>query len=244
MDKSLALLIDAENISSKYITTIIDEANKVGKLNYRRVYGDWTTNLLNGWKEACAVHGLTPVQQFSPVSGKSSSDFTLVIDAMDILFSRKVDGFCICSSDSDFTKLITRLKEDNMLLLGMGEEKTPINLVSSYDDFLYLDKFGVEEKEEATPEKKEVKKTTTKKKKTSITPLKEINRTLHNFIDEEADEEGWAYWGQVAEQLKKKYPGFHPRNYGKNKRDITFFLENKVIEKKTVNTSLYVRSKK
>ena len=243
MEKSLALLIDAENISPKYITTIIDETNKVGKLNYRRVYGDWTTTQLTSWKDAMSSYGLTPVQQFSSVSGKSSSDFTLVIDAMDILYSNKVDGFCIVSSDSDFTKLITRLKEDNMLLLGMGEEKTPINLVSSYDDFIYLDKFEVTEKEEVKPEKV-TKPKTTRRKKTSITPLKEINKALQNFISESADEEGWAYWGQVAELIKKKYPGFHPRNYGKNKRDITFFIDNKVIEKKITNTSLYVKYKK
>lgn len=246
MEKSLALLIDAENISSKYITTIIDEANKVGKLNYRRVYGDWTTPQLSGWKNACSEHALTPVQQFSSVSGKSSSDFSLVIDAMDILNSGKIDGFCICSSDSDFTKLITRLKEDNMNLLGMGEEKTPISLVSSYDDFLYLDKFGVEEeevKEEKVDKKPKTKKTNGKKKPTSITPVEDIYKALFNFIDQVSDDEGWAYWGVVAELMKKKFPGFHPRNYGKNQKVLTFFLNSKKVVTKTIGTSLYVKNK-
>jgi uncharacterized LabA/DUF88 family protein len=243
MEKSLALLIDAENISSKYITTIIDEANKVGKLNYRRVYGDWTTPQLGGWKNACSEHALTPVQQFSSVSGKSSSDFSLVIDAMDILNSGKVDGFCICSSDSDFTKLITRLKEDDMVLIGMGEEKTPNSLVSSYDEFLYLDKFTVEnhKEEEEKVEKKDVPKKNGKKVPSSITPVDEIYKTLASFIDQVGDDEGWAYWGVVAELLKKKYPGFHPRNYGKNQKVLSFFK--KQIITKTIDTSLYVKNK-
>ncbi|MBU1020503.1 MAG: NYN domain-containing protein, partial [Firmicutes bacterium] len=140
IDRSMAILIDAENISPKYIGLIIDEANKHGKLNYRRIYGDWTTVKLKKWKDACLKYALTPVQQFVSISGKNSSDFSLVIDAMDILYGGKTLGFCIISSDGDFTKLITRLKEDDMYLIGMGEEKTPISLVNSYESFTYLDK--------------------------------------------------------------------------------------------------------
>jgi uncharacterized LabA/DUF88 family protein len=248
MEHSLALLIDAENVSAKYITLIIDEANKKGKLNYRRVYGDWTTPQISKWKSVCIEYALTPVQQFSPVSGKSSSDFSLVIDAMDILNSGKVDGFVIVSSDSDFSKLITRLKEDNMSLLGMGEEKTPNSLVSSYDDFIYLDKLYSLEDEEAKAveeikEEKKAPKQSNKKLKTSITPLSEIYKTLNNIVDQVSDDDGWAYWGVVAELLKKKYPGFHPRNYGKRQKELTFFLSAKKLEKKVINTSLYVKNK-
>lgn len=243
MEKSLALLIDAENVSAKYITLIIDEANKKGKLNYRRVYGDWTTPQISKWKKVCSEYALTPVQQFSPVSGKSSSDFSLVIDAMDVLYSGKVDGFVIVSSDSDFTKLITRLKEDNMSLLGMGEEKTPSSLVTSYDDFIYLDKlFSLEDEQEETPKKKPTNGKA-KKDKTSITPLAEIYKTLYNIVEQVSDEDGWAYWGVVAELLKKKYPGFHPRNYGKRQKELTFFTAAKKLEKKVDKTSLYVKNK-
>jgi len=246
MEKSLALLIDAENVSAKYISLIIDEANKGGKLNYRRVYGDWTTPQISKWKNACVDYALTPVQQFSSVSGKNSSDFSLVIDAMDILNSKKIDGFCIVSSDSDFTKLITRLKEDNMSLIGMGEEKTPISLVSSYDDFVYLDKLYQLDKEEELEKvaAKEAKKPKANgKSKTSITPIESIYKTLHTIIDQASDDEGWAYWGVVAELLKKKYPGFHPRNYGKNQKVLTFIMNSKKITKKTIGTSLYVKNK-
>lgn len=254
MEKSLALLIDAENVSAKYITLIIDEANKTGKLTYRRVYGDWTTPQISKWKNACADYALTPVQQFSAVSGKNSSDFSLVIDAMDILNSGKINGFCIVSSDSDFTKLITRLKEDNMVLIGMGEEKTPISLVSSYDEFVYLDKLYqldnapvVLEEKEKVKKKPKAKKTNgaapvNGKTPTSITPLENIYKTLHNVIEQVSDDEGWAYWGVVAELIKKKYPGFHPRNYGKNQKVLTFFMNSKKISNKTIGTSLYVKN--
>jgi uncharacterized LabA/DUF88 family protein len=249
MEHSLALLIDAENVSAKYINLITDEANKKGKLNYRRVYGDWTQPQIGKWKKACTDYALTPVQQFSPVSGKSSSDFSLVIDAMDILNSGKVDGFVIVSSDSDFTKLITRLNEDNMTLLGMGEEKTPSSLVSSYNDFIYLDKLFSLQEEENEEEKIEEEKKTPKKSNgrkkdtTSITPLTEIYKTLHSIVEQVSDDDGWAYWGVVAELIKKKYPGFHPRNYGKRQKELTFFTIAKKLEKKVINTSLYVKNK-
>jgi len=257
MEKSLALLVDAENVSAKYISLIIDEANKTGKLTYRRVYGDWTSPQISKWKRACIDYALTPVQQFSSVSGKNSSDFSLVIDAMDILNSEKIDGFCIVSSDSDFTKLITRLKEDNMTLIGMGEEKTPISLVSSYDEFVYLDKLYQLDNAPEEEVKEPVKKPPVKKKpngvippvevvtleQTSITPLESIYKTLHNVIEQVSDDEGWAYWGVVAELMKKKYPGFHPRNYGKNQKVLTFFMSSKTIVNKTIGTSLYVKNK-
>lgn len=257
MEKSLALLIDAENVSAKYISLIIDEANKTGKLTYRRVYGDWTTPQISKWKKVCIDYALTPVQQFSSVSGKNASDFSLVIDALDILYSEKIDGYCIVSSDSDFTKLITRLKEDNMTLIGMGEEKTPISLVSSYDDFVYLDKLYLLDNAPVVLESKEpvrqktktkktngtVAKTTPTARATSITPLEDIYKTVHNVIEQSSDEEGWAYWGVVAELIKKKYPGFHPRNYGKNQKVLTFIMSSKKISSKTIGTSLYVKNK-
>ena len=248
-EKSMAILIDAENVSPKYIGLIIDEANKHGKLNYRRVYGDWTTTKLKRWKDVCLNYALTPIQQFTSMSGKNSSDFSLVIDAMDILNSGKVNGFCIISSDGDFSKLITRLKEDNMYVFGMGEEKTPISLVNSFESFNYLDimyKVIEEEKKEKMEKEKVNKKVLVKpkvvKKDTSITPESKVVNYLKILIHNERDEEGWAYWGTVADLLKKKYPGFHPRNYGKNMKELRFFKEMKEFNTKTENTSLYIRN--
>ena len=248
-NKSIALLIDAENISSNYIEIIIDEANKYGTINYRRVYGDWTTPQLNPWKTKISEFGLTPVQQYAYTVGKNSSDFTLIIDAMDILYSEKVNSFCIVSSDSDFTKLVTRLREDNMFVFGMGESKTPISLVNSCETFAYLDKMLKEApKEEVVEVDVKDQKTQTAKTKTkpvsSITPLRRIKQELTNIINANLEDDGWAYWSLIAQLLQKKFPGFHPRNYGDNTRTLQFFEKMKEFEVKKETTVSYIRNKK
>ncbi|MDF2700446.1 MAG: hypothetical protein K0Q49_2004 [Haloplasmataceae bacterium] len=237
-EKNIALLIDSENISAKYIGLIIDEANKYGTINYRRVYGDWTTNQLSPWKSKCIEYGLTPVQQYSYAAKKNSADFTLIIDAMDILYRGKVDSFCIVTSDSDFTKLVTRLKEDNMFVFGMGESKTPNSLVNSCEAFTYLDKM-VPQEETKEPE---IKKSENEE---SIPPLKTIISGLKNIIEANLDDDGWAYWGEVAQLFQKKYPGFHPRNYGNNsKTALKFFKDRQEFEFSQINTSMYLKIKK
>jgi len=246
-DKSIALLIDAENISPSYIEIIIDEANKYGKINYRRVYGDWTTPQLNQWKQKMNEFGLTPVQQYAYTSGKNSSDFTLIIDAMDILYSEKVNGFCIVTSDSDFTKLVTRLREDNMLVFGMGESKTPISLVNSCETFAYLDKMLSAMEIEEKPAKKKVSKVVEtvlqEANTTSITPLRKIKQELKNIINSNVEDDGWAYWSLIAQLIIKKYPGFHPRNYGKNMRPLDFFEKMPDFEVKKEDTVTYIKNR-
>lgn len=246
-NKSIALLIDAENISPSYIEIIIDEANKYGTINYRRVYGDWTTPQLNPWKSKVNEFGLTPVQQYAYTSGKNSSDFTLIIDAMDILYSEKVNSFCIVSSDSDFTKLVTRLREDNMFVFGMGESKTPISLVNSCETFAYLDKMLKSEPqvEEVVEVKTSKKKTTKTSSKTvsSITPLRKVKTELKNIINTNLEDDGWAYWSLIAQLLQKKFPGFHPRNYGDNTRILPFFEKMTEFEVKKQATVIYIRNK-
>ena len=257
--KSVALLIDAENISPKYIGLIVDEANKYGNLNYRRIYGDWTDSKLNSWKKACLNNALTPIQQFHSASGKNSSDFSLVIDAMDILNSGKVSGFCIVSSDGDFAKLITRIKEDDMIVYGMGEEKTPISLVNTYESFVYLDKmYKLEQQEEKAKKLKEAKElkeaklletkttktakavtkkvvTKSKAKDTSITPQKRIVGYMKMLINQASDENGLANYSRLMALFKKKYPGFHPRNYGQSMRTFEFWKSQKEFNTKIVN---------
>lgn len=247
-DKSIALLIDAENISPSYIEIIIDEANKYGKINYRRVYGDWTTPQLNPWKQKMNEFGLTPVQQYAYTSGKNSSDFTLIIDAMDILYSGKVNSFCIVSSDSDFTKLVTRLREDDMLVFGMGESKTPISLVNSCETFSYLDKMApsYDLDEKSGPKKKSAKvivEANQEQNKTSITPLRKIKQELKNMINSNTEDDGWAYWSLIAQLIQKKYPGFHPRNYGKNMRPLEFFEKMPNFQVKKEETVIYIKNK-
>lgn len=133
MDKEMrvAVLIDAENISSKYASTILQEASSLGNIIYKRIYGNWTTPVLSSWKKQLLENAIQPIQQYSNTTGKNSSDSALIIDAMDLLYQKRLDAFCIVSSDSDFTRLASRLREDEMFVLGMGEQKTPRSFISA-----------------------------------------------------------------------------------------------------------------
>jgi uncharacterized LabA/DUF88 family protein len=215
--KSIALLIDSENISPKYIELIIDEANKYGKINYRRVYGDWTTPQLNPWKNKINEFGLTPVQQYSYTSGKNVSDFTLIIDAMDILYSGKVNSFCIVSSDSDFTKLASRLREDEIYVFGFGEHKTPTSFRNACDDFLLTENLSVDEGEEAPgkPGSTKPEKPVKQSKQTEEVP--EIVKLLRRAYDHVQDDQGWAHLSATASFLKRAKSDFDPRSYGAKK---------------------------
>lgn len=230
---SVAILIDGENISPKYVEAIIEEALNYGRLNHKRVYGDWSKNIMSNWKKQCLEYGLSQVQQFSYTTKKNVSDFSLVIDAMDIMYGRKVDAFVIVSSDSDFTRLVTRIKENNILVYGMGESKTPLALVNSCENFTYLDKV-VSSTENGKKEEKD----------SSITPKAALLNYFGQIIQNEADEEGWAYWGVIVERVKKKYPGFHPRNYGNELKLDKFLAKTGNFEFKTEKSSMYVKSKK
>ena len=138
-DMKIAVLIDAENISSKYVNIILHEAASLGNLIYKRIYGNWTTSLLNSWKNELLDNAIQPIQQYSNTTGKNSSDSALIIDAMDLLYQKQLDAFCIVSSDSDFTRLASRLRESEMYVLGMGEQKTPRAFISACNKFVYLD---------------------------------------------------------------------------------------------------------
>lgn len=161
--KIIALLIDAENVSPKYIKVILDELSMYGTPAYKRIYGDWTCNDMSGWKKVLGEHSIQPMQQFGYTQGKNSSDSALIIDAMDILYERNVDGFCLVSSDSDFTKLAARLRESRMFVIGMGESKTPMAFKSACDVFKYLDVLmGMKAEPKAKPATREKKPTRAK----------------------------------------------------------------------------------
>ncbi len=235
-DYLLALLIDADNISPMYLDIIIGEANKHGKITNARIYGDWSQERLKTWKSKAEKYSLTFVQQYANLSNKGDvSDFTLVIDAMDILYSGKVNGFCIASSDSDFTKLIIRLKEDDMYLIGMGESKTPEVLVNSYERFYYLDKIL----DEIQPRKGKAELNGS----SLITKIETIVKDLKKIIDDNLEDDGWAYWSAVANQLRKKYPGFDPINYGSKLKALNFFKAFKEFEVKNEDKVAYIRVK-
>ena len=235
-EKHLALLIDAENISPDYISIIYDEANKYGTLSYKRIYGDWSSTALNKWRNQCIKYNLDQRQQYSVVSGKSTSDFSLVIEAMDILYLGNVDGFVIVSSDSDFTRLVSRLRENNLFVIGMGESKTPASLVNSVEVFVYLDKI-----KKMRDKTKKLKTKSSKNDDDSIIPLDDLIEVLTNIIAENAlDDDGWAYWSNTNNTLVRKYPGFDPRNYGFKGKALQFFLKNG-FEKRNEGLDVFIR---
>lgn len=154
-DKKFAILIDADNIGVKYIRIILDEISKEGTATYKRIYGDWTSPNLSPWKQVLLEHSVTPMQQYSYTTGKNATDSAMIIDAMDILYSGKVDGFCLASSDSDFTRLASRLRESGMTVIGMGEQKTPRPFVSACDRFCYIDNILRSQSDTKTQKKKD-----------------------------------------------------------------------------------------
>ncbi|MBI9059891.1 NYN domain-containing protein [Labilibaculum sp. DW002] len=207
-DLNLAVLIDADNIPYKNIKGMLDEIAKLGTPSIKRIYGDWTRPTVAGWKPALLEHAITPIQQYSYTTGKNATDSAMIIDAMDILHSDKVDGFCLVSSDSDFTRLATRLRESSKLVIGIGEKKTPNPFIVACDKFIYIEIIGAKENEE-------------KKKEPSASDAnkfdkidKKFIRLLKNSIEDIADDDGWAFLAELGSLINKKKPDFDPRNYG------------------------------
>ncbi len=223
-DLRLAVLIDADNIPYGNIKGMMEEIALYGTPTFKRIYGDWTMpTLAGGWKNVLLENALTPVQQYSYTKGKNSTDSAMIIDAMDILYSGKVDGFCLVSSDSDFTRLATRLREAGMKVIGIGERKTPNPFIVACDKFIYIEiinsskpkselsipdlkKNEVYSKKKPKEEQKE--ESTLEKQKRDVTEL------IATSINDLADENGWAFLGEVGNLILKKQPDFDPRIYG------------------------------
>ncbi|WP_345368385.1 NYN domain-containing protein [Algivirga pacifica] len=230
---SLAVLIDADNVPYKNVKGMMDEMAKFGNPTIKRIYGDWTKPTVAGWKSVLLEHAITPVQQYSYTTGKNATDSAMIIDAMDILHSGKVDGFCLVSSDSDFTRLATRLRESSMFVLGLGEKKTPRPFIVACDKFIYIEILDAHEEEEQEPAKTSSsnKKTTTRRRRSGLDKIDHrLIQLFRTTINDLGDDEGWAFLGQVGELILKKRPDFDPRNYGFNK--LTDMLESmtKVFE--------------
>ncbi|HQW83879.1 MAG TPA: NYN domain-containing protein [Ferruginibacter sp.] len=211
-DTRLAVLIDADNVPYSNVRGMMEEIAKYGTPTFRRIYGDWTKPTVSGWKNVLLENAITPIQQYSYTSGKNSSDSALIIDAMDILYSGKVDGFCIVSSDSDFTRLALRLREAGMKVYGIGQKKTPSPFIVACDKFIYLEIISVIEDDDNNRAKTKHSKSTAK---TSVDKLnKETLKLIAASIDDLADENGWAFLGDVGNLILKKQPNFDSRNYG------------------------------
>lgn len=210
----LAVLIDAENVPYANVKGMLQEVTKYGTPTTKRIYTDWTNPRMTGWKKVLHENAITPIQQYSYTRGKNATDSAMIIDAMDILYSGKVDGFCIVSSDSDFTRLATRLREASMIVIGMGEKKTPTPFITACDKFIYIeilddDSTDTDDIDNAQDTKKEPKP-----RKIYDTIDKKLLSVLKNSINDLGDEDGWAFLGDLGNIILKKKPDFDPRNYG------------------------------
>jgi len=239
----LAVLIDADNTKPAIIEGLLNEVAKYGTASVKRIYGDWTSNLLRSWKEKLLQYAIQPIQQFSYTTGKNATDSAMIIDAMDLLYSQKLDGFCIVSSDSDFTRLASRLRESGQMVYGFGEKKTPKAFVSVCDKFIYTEILDDSQETEDEDNRQTVK---TKKE---FKVDKKLLKMLHDVVDDIAEESGWAYLGLVGQKINNRSTDFDPRNYGFKKLGDMFraIPQFELEERPRANSSskqLYIRWKK
>jgi uncharacterized LabA/DUF88 family protein len=221
-DLRLAVLIDADNVPPARVKAMLEEIAKYGTPTFKRIYGDWTTPGKSGWKAVLLPYAITPIQQYSYTAGKNATDSAMIIDAMDILYSGKVSGFCIVSSDSDFTRLATRLREAGMIVFGMGEKKTPLPFISACDKFIYIEILEAPFQEKKFPSET----IALTKKKTAPVPAPpnpmskvtpELIKLIKDSINDLAADDGWVFLGNLGVLIIKKQPDFDPRNYGYKK---------------------------
>jgi len=268
-DLRLAVLIDADNVPYSNIKEMLEEIAKYGTPTFKRIYADWTKPTVSGWKGVLLESAITPVQQYSYTSGKNATDSAMIIDAMDILYSGRVDGFCIVSSDSDFTRLAIRLREAGMKVFGIGQKKTPVPFISACDKFIYIE---ILKAEVAIPKPAAKKTRTRKADKSKATPVPEaietpeINETpqptsppiekidddliklIADSVNDLADEDGWVFLGDLGNLVLKKQPDFDPRNYGFKKlvpliKSLNLFEINERATGKNNIILVYVRIK-
>ena len=245
MNSNLAVLIDGDNIPSAHVTEMMEEIAKYGNPTIKRIYGDWTSPHLSKWKNLLLQNAITPIQQYAYTKGKNATDSAMIIDAMDILYSEKVNGFCLVSSDSDFTKLATRLREAGMQVIGIGEKKTPTPFIVACDKFIYVE--ILRKKSNKKEEEDLSKKGKTEDNIDSITP--KVIKLLATTITDSSDEDGWAFLGDVGSLLQKKQPNFDSRNYGFEKltpliKSIGKFLIEQRENSKSKNKLIFVKNKR
>lgn len=203
-NKNIAVLIDADNISSLHVKEMMEEVAKYGNPTIKRIFGDWTSPGLAKWKKVLLENAITPIQQYGYTKGKNATDSAMIIDAMDILYTAEVDGFCLVSSDSDFTRLATRLREAGKQVIGIGEKKTPNPFIVACDIFIYLEILKNQSEEKPEDKTKIVYEKITRK----------VVNLIKSTVNDLSDEEGWAFLGDVGSLLLKKKPNFDSRIYG------------------------------
>ena len=242
--RRLAVLIDGDNAQPSLIEKMLSEASKYGTITVRRNYGDWTTSNMGGWKDTLQTYAIQPIQQFRYTIGKNATDSAMIIDAMDLLYSGNVDAFCLVSSDSDYTRLATRIREKGFFVMGIGQKKTPRAFVNACDVFVYT--------ENLIPKKVEKKRTTRSRKDTTTKekepPTPDPTKLLTQAFDNAVQEDGWAFLGTLGHHLRQLDPGFDARTYGFNQLSSLIRGYPKVFEIREVkgedgNSSIYVKVK-
>lgn len=213
-DLKLAVLIDADNVPYSNIKGMMEEIARYGTPTFKRIYGDWTKPTLSGWKTVLLENAINPVQQYSYTSGKNSSDSALIIDAMDILYTGQVDGFCIVSSDSDFTRLAMRLRESGKVVFGIGEQKTPAAFIAACNKFIYIEILPKETRDEVVSVKKVSKKSTATQQKETTQLPGSVKKMVIKSVNDLTDEDGSVFLSTLGNHIIKKQPSFDPRNYG------------------------------
>ncbi len=205
--KILAVLIDADNTTPTIVNALFAEIAKYGVATVKRIYGDWTNPHLKGWQKVLFDYAIHPVQQFSYAKGKNATDCALIIDAMDLLYTNRFEGFCIVASDSDYTRLVSRIREQGLLVYGFGEKQSPLPLVNACDKFIYTEilREGAREEREKPADEKSLRRDT------------KLMQVLRDAAEAVADDDGWAYLGSIGNQILKQSPAFDPRNYGYGK---------------------------
>ncbi len=248
-DVRIAVLIDADNIPSTNIKAMMEEIAKYGTPTFKRIYGDWTKPNLTGWKNILLENAITPIQQYGYTTGKNATDSAMIIDAMDILYTEKVDAFCIVSSDSDFTRLATRLRESGMTVIGLGEKKTPNPFIVACDKFIYIEILNVPPIESKVDIDRAKGKREIKAQQETLQKIgKETIALISSTIQDLADDSGWAFLGEVGSLILKKQPDFDSRNFGFGKLALLikstgkFEVDERDTEKKSIKL-VYVKVK-
>ena len=239
IQKKLAVLIDAENAQPSIIEGLLAEIAKYGIATVKRIYGDWTTPDLKGWKEMLLEYAIQPYQQFRYTVGKNATDSAMIIDAIDLLYTEKLNGFCIVSSDSDFTRLASRIREAGLIVYGFGELKTPKAFVGACDKFIFTEILRKDEPAVSSQKKstKELKGDT------------RLVNLLRNAVEDSADEDGWAYLANVGQNIANRAPEFDPRNYGYKKLieligAVQLFDKDERVSSSSQDKLIYIRDKR
>jgi uncharacterized LabA/DUF88 family protein len=240
----LAVLIDADNTQPAIIEGLLDEVAKYGIASVKRIYGDWTSNNLRSWKDRLLEFAIQPIQQFSYTSGKNATDSAMIIDAMDLLYSEKLDGFCIVSSDSDFTRLAARVRESGRTVYGFGEKKTPRAFVAVCDKFIYTEILRDIQEENDEDESKPASRI-----RRDFKVDRRLLKLLRDAVEDLADESGWAYLGSVGQKITNRSSEFDPRNYGFKKladlfRAVSQFETEERPQENGTGRQVYIRWKK